>query len=84
MAASVVPKLQLKSKGQVKHNDDNENDADNEKSKPYECDIWLAFIKNCFDMLYLHYDNPEERLQAAIRGQCNTNIVLFIPYSNWK
>lgn len=62
LAASVIPKLQLKLY--------EEADVKNE-SKTYDNDIWLAFIKNCFDMLYLHYDNPDERLKITIKGTYN-------------
>ncbi|XP_065364531.1 dynein axonemal assembly factor 5 [Calliphora vicina] len=54
LAASVVPKLQLQFNEQG-------------KSNGYESDAWLSFIKNCFDLLFLHYDSPEERLQTAIK-----------------
>uniref|UniRef100_A0A1B0BK07 TOG domain-containing protein n=1 Tax=Glossina palpalis gambiensis TaxID=67801 RepID=A0A1B0BK07_9MUSC len=53
LAASIIPKLKPK--------------FGDEPSKNYEQDIWDTFLKRCMDLLFLHYDGPEVRLQAAIK-----------------
>ncbi|KNC27008.1 hypothetical protein FF38_02330, partial [Lucilia cuprina] len=69
LAASVVPQLKY-----IEQDESNDNrDSENNKSNCYKNDVWLSFVKNCFDLLFLHYDTPEERLQEAIK---NTIIVL--------
>lgn len=37
-------------------------------NEEFDRDIWLAFIKNSFDLLFLHYDTPEKRLKKTIKG----------------
>lgn len=31
--------------------------------------VWEHFLKYCMDLLYLHYDGPDVRLQQAIKGK---------------
>ncbi|KAI9581663.1 hypothetical protein GQX74_009980 [Glossina fuscipes] len=52
LAASIIPKLKPK--------------FGDEPSNNYEQDMWDTFLKRCMD-LFLHYDGPEVRLQAAIK-----------------
>ncbi|KAM7349380.1 dynein axonemal assembly factor 5 [Cochliomyia hominivorax] len=67
LAASVIPKLHIEFQAQDKSITDNNIETAKDKSNQYKSEVWLTFIKNCFDILFLHYDCPEERLQAAIK-----------------
>uniref|UniRef100_W8CAQ9 HEAT repeat-containing protein 2 n=1 Tax=Ceratitis capitata TaxID=7213 RepID=W8CAQ9_CERCA len=56
LAAAVIPKLRPKfSKVAV------------EEEGKFEYEIWEAFIKKAFDMMFLHYEGPEVRLQKSIK-----------------
>lgn len=56
LAASVIPFLR------PRFGADEENNKEDRK-------VWETFIKYCLDLLYLHYDGPDQRLQAAIQGK---------------
>ncbi|XP_054729014.1 dynein axonemal assembly factor 5 [Anastrepha obliqua] len=55
LAAMAIPKLNPKfSKAKGEEND-------------YEHQMWETFIKKALDMMFLHYEGPEVRLQKAIK-----------------
>lgn len=62
LAAAVIPKLKPK----FLKKEEGGND-DKSKAK-FELDVWLAFVKNCLDLMFLHFDGPEKRLKDVIKG----------------
>ncbi|XP_061386836.1 dynein axonemal assembly factor 5-like [Musca vetustissima] len=63
LAVSVIPKLEP-----IYTDKHEESPAQQSTSKAaYDHEVWLTFVKHCMDMMFLHYDNPEIRLQAAIK-----------------
>lgn len=41
----------------------------------FEHEVWETFIKKALDMMFLHYEGPEVRLQKSIKG--NYSIYIF-------
>ncbi|XP_073828508.1 dynein axonemal assembly factor 5 [Musca autumnalis] len=63
LAVSVIPKLEPV----VENKHSEVTDQQSASKTAYNHDMWLAFIKQTMDMLFLHYDNPEIRLQSVIK-----------------
>ncbi|XP_018782898.1 PREDICTED: dynein assembly factor 5, axonemal [Bactrocera latifrons] len=59
LAAMVIPKLSPKF-----------NKSKDEKES-FEHEIWETFIKKALDMMFLHYEGPEVRLQKSIKVSIN-------------
>lgn len=64
LAVSVIPKLEpvVEAKDEI-------TESTNASRTAIKHDVWLTFVKQSMDMLFLHYDNPEKRLQATIKGK---------------
>ncbi|XP_011292211.1 dynein axonemal assembly factor 5 [Musca domestica] len=62
LAVSVIPKLEpvVEAKDEI-------TESTNASRTAINHDVWLTFVKQSMDMLFLHYDNPEKRLQATIK-----------------
>lgn len=63
LAASVIPKLEP-----TFGEEDAKTTGDENQKTVFEHDVWLAFVKHCLNLMFLHYDGPEIRLQEAIKG----------------
>lgn len=70
LAASVIPKLEP-----TFGEEDAKTIGDENQKTVFEHDVWLAFVKHCLHLMFLHYDGPEIRLQEAIKG--NTIYCIF-------
>ncbi|XP_013110196.1 dynein axonemal assembly factor 5 [Stomoxys calcitrans] len=63
LAASVIPKLEP-ALIDVPAGMGGEGD----KKMAYEHDIWQTFVKKCLELMFLHYDGPDLRLRAVLKG----------------
>lgn len=70
LAASVITKLEP-----TFGEEDVKTIGDENQKTVFEHDVWLAFVKHCLNLMFLHYDGPEIRLQEAIKG--NTIYCIF-------
>lgn len=78
LATSVIPYLRPIF-GAKKNASENDEDVDKDKDESSQQDqkVWEHFLKYCMDLLYLHYDGPDVRLQQAIKGKSwQTNLLM--------